>query len=254
MDKIKQIINTGSCDLYDKIKNVNKPIVDLMNIHGVGITKAKQFDFLGYTSIEQLRNSKNISELLNNTQLKGIKYYDDLLKRIPRNEIEKHEKLLKRILSKIDPMAELTIAGSYRRNKRDSGDIDVLLKSNDKKIYNTFINKLKSMSYLVEDLAFGNKKYNGISKLGKNGICRRIDIMYTTPKEYPFAILYFTGSGDFNTKMREHALSLGYSMNEYSLKNSDGSYNDKLNEQQFISENDIFNFLKLKYVNPEDRL
>ena len=31
---------------------------------------------------------------------------------------------------------------------------------------------------------------------------RRIDIMYTSPEEYPFAVLYFTGSAEFNVKMR----------------------------------------------------
>lgn len=30
------------------------------------------------------------------------------------------------------------------------------------------------------------------------GIHRRIDIMFTKPYEYPFAILYFTGSKDHN--------------------------------------------------------
>ena len=61
---------------------------------------------------------------------------------------------------------ELTIAGSYRRGCQDSGDIDVLIKSEDKTTYNKFIEKLKVLKYLVEDLAYGNKKYNGISRLG----------------------------------------------------------------------------------------
>ena len=55
----------------------------------------------------------------------------------------------------------------------------------------------KFVSLNGEVLATGTKKYNGISKLGSKGIPRRIDIMYTKPEEYPFAILYFTGSGDF---------------------------------------------------------
>ena len=36
-----------------------------------------------------------------------------------------------------------------------------------------------------------------------------------TPEEFPFAILYFTGSKTFNTIMRARALELGYSMNEH---------------------------------------
>ena len=46
----------------------------------------------------------------------------------------------------------------------------------------------------------------GLGKINISPCFRRIDIMYTKPEEYPFAILYFTGSGDFNVKMREYAL------------------------------------------------
>ena len=46
----------------------------------------------------------------------------------------------------------------------------------------------------------------GLGKINISPCYRRIDIMYTKPEEYPFAILYFTGSGDFNVKMREYAL------------------------------------------------
>ena len=43
-----------------------------------------------------------------------------------KGEIIQHEKVLKTVLKKVDPNAELTIAGSYRRGKPESGDIDVL--------------------------------------------------------------------------------------------------------------------------------
>ena len=80
---------------------------------------------------------------------------------------------------------------------------------------------------------------------------RRIDIMITKPAEYPFAILYFTGSKEFNTKMRQHALDLGYSMNEYSLTSTEDGTN--IDENQFKVEKDIFKFLHLEYVDPSKR-
>ena len=104
---------------------------------------------------------------------------EDLLKRIPFEEIEKHEVILKNALKKVNKDAELTIAGSYRRRRKDSGDIDVLITSKDKTVYTRFVNKLKKDAYLIEDLAFGRKKYNGVSKVGRDGVGRRIDIMYT---------------------------------------------------------------------------
>ena len=47
--------------------------------------------------------------------------------------------------------------------------------------------------------------------------CRHLDIVETTKEDYPFAILYFTGSGPFNVKMRKNALDQGYSINEYAM-------------------------------------
>jgi DNA polymerase IV (family X) len=51
-----------------------------------------------------------------------------------------------------------------------------------------------------------------IGKLGEYP-ARRLDFLYTSPEEYPFAVLYFTGSKGFNTAMRQRALDLGYSLN-----------------------------------------
>ena len=166
--------------------------------------------------------------------------------------MKKHETFLKRMLNKVNIQnKDLTIAGSYRRNKKESGDIDVLLCSSDKNIYNLFISSLKEFGYLIDDLALGTKKYNGVCKLGNKGTPRRIDIMYTKPEEYPFAILYFTGSGNFNTNMRDIILKKGMSINEYNLK--DNITKNKI-IHPFITEKDIFDFLELDYVEPHQRL
>ena len=143
-------------------------------------------------------------------------------------------------------MQELTIAGSYRRRQKDSGDIDVLLKGTPS-LYKRFITHLEKHGYLFETLAKGTKKYNGMCKLSSCLTFRRIDIMITKPSEYPFAILYFTGSKDFNTLMRQHALDLGYSMNEYSLKHIDTK---KPVDHTFTTEKDIFDYLNYDYVDP----
>ena len=44
----------------------------------------------------------------------------------------------------------------------------------------------------------------GIVKLENKGfnIARHMDIIDTEPEHYPFAVLYFTGSGGFNSMMR----------------------------------------------------
>ena len=246
---IMNIVNTGTCDAYEKIKDVKDAKSDFLEISGVGPKKAGELVKLGFTSIDSIRKAPNLNELLNDKQLIGLKYYEDILERIPQAEIDIHNTYLQGILKKLDPKAEMTIAGSYRRRSKDSGDIDVLLKGTPK-LYKEFIKVLQNDGYLYETLALGTKKYNGMSKLPNHMTFRRIDIMVTKPEEYPFAILYFTGSKDFNTLMRQHALDRGLSMNEYSLKHvSDKSVVDHI----FTSEKDIFEYLDYPYVEPWKR-
>jgi DNA polymerase beta len=246
--KIDQIMKTGSCPLYEKIKGIVDPRDALLKVHGIGPKRANELVKMGINTIDELKEKK---EYLNDKQKIGLRYYDELNKPIPREEIVKHEKHLKTFLKKTDPNAELTISGSYRRNKAESGDIDVLLKSDKKETYTKFIKKLVNQGYLVEQLALGTKKYNGICRLGRKGSGRRIDIMYTTPSEYPFAILYFTGSGDFNQVMRKEVNQKGFTMNEYGIKSSDTG---KKVDYEFSEEKDIFNFLDMEYVEPWQRL
>lgn len=251
-EKIEIIINTGTHPNYENLSNKD-PRKDFMKIYGVGPGKAKELADRGFDSIQSLKNG-NVDDILNEKQLVGLKYYEDILNRIPYTEIQEHEKLLKDSLLKLFPGCELTIAGSYRRKNKTSGDIDILIKSDGKhsgkKILSSFVEQLYAMDYLYESLALGSKKFMGISKITPESIGRRVDIMITTQKEYPFAILYFTGSADFNPKMRQIALDKGYSLNEYSLthlktrKDLDRVFND---------ESEIFKFLDMEYVEPWNR-
>ena len=91
----------------------------------------------------------------------------------------------------------MIIAGSYRREKPSSGDIDVLIRDNrgqGERAYKDLIQKMKDCHYLVDDISYGETKYNGYCRHPSFEHIRRIDIMYTSPKEFPFALLYFTGS------------------------------------------------------------
>ena len=251
LTKIKEIKETGTCSIYEKVKDYKDPKKIFEDIHAVGPKKAKELVDMGFKTIDDLKRSKDIDNILNDKQKLGLKFYDDILSRIPRGEIIEHEKILKKVLKKVDPCAELTIAGSYRRGKSESGDIDVLLKSKDKRTYNKFIDELVKIKYLYpEHLALGPKKYNGLAIIQSCIIYRRIDIMYTTPDEYPFAILYFTGSMEFNAKMRGLTLEKGLSMNEYSLKDSNTK---KVIDHKFNVEKDIFDYLGMKWVEPTDR-
>jgi DNA polymerase/3'-5' exonuclease PolX len=90
---------------------------------------------------------------------------------------------------------------------------------------------------------------------------RRLDIKVYSPEEYPFALLYFTGSGYFNRSMRWWAdkkfrgLSLGDKgfRLQSGARGSSFKHDPRFRGTTFSTEKDIFDFLKLRYVEPEDR-
>ena len=253
MDKIRQILETGTCPSYEKIKNTvdsYSPKAEFLKIHGVGSVQANKLVKAGFKSIDELRRCDTIRTYLNDVQMMGLHYFDDIQARIPYEEIVDHETFLKQMLHQVDPNAELTIAGSYRRKKPDSGDIDLLVKGKTRKTYENFIQLLEEKRYLICTLAKGTKKYMGLGQMEGYSGNRRIDIMYTKPDEYPCAILYFTGSSEFNQRMRKEILDRGLSINEYSLK--DNETKEKV-KHVFHTERDIFDYLGYEYVEPELR-
>lgn len=109
------------------------------------------------------------------------------------------------------------IVGSYRRGKSESGDIDVIITSEDPVVFDKFINQLLEDQIITNVLSRGKTKSLVVSKIPSSKFHRRLDLLYTRPREYPFAVLYFTGSKGFNTVMRGHALKKGFSLNEHGL-------------------------------------
>lgn len=248
-DKIREIIETGSLRAAEKAK-AEYPIElydSLQKIYGVGPVKAKDLvEKEKIKSIADLRTRvARDPKLLNENQKIGLQYYEDINERIPRKEMTAHAKLL---MASLPPTLEGTIVGSYRRQAETSGDIDMLLKGSNG--FKEYIATLKQKHYILETLAEGDKKCLAVSKLTPCSKGRRLDLLVTPKEEYVYAILYFTGSDVFNVAMRRYALTLGYSLNEHTMtptKSDVGLPPDMETEQ------DIFQFLGLQYIEPQDR-
>ena len=241
---IREYLDKGTLDIIEA-ERLN-PANILSDVYGVGPKKAKELVENGVTSISELR--KRQDELLNKVQKAGLKYYEDILERIPRSEIDTYNEIFK---ADVPSTAKYEIVGSYRRGAVDSGDIDVIITSENKSDFKKFIDTLISKRIILEVLSRGDSKCLVIARISTAKYARRVDFLYTTPQEYPFAVLYFTGSKGFNTVMRGHALKHGYSLNEHELtvKSSGEKVHGK-----FVEEKDIFDFLQLQYKTPGERV
>jgi DNA polymerase/3'-5' exonuclease PolX len=83
MDKLNEYEKTGSLRILEREKT--NPINILGDIYGVGPKKAKELVSKGINTIDDLRERQ--TELLNDIQRVGLKYYEQIQERIPRSEI-----------------------------------------------------------------------------------------------------------------------------------------------------------------------
>jgi len=249
---LSEYLETGE---VQKLKDAeNDPKYLFTKVYGIGPKiAAKLVNEHGIQTINELREKQD--DILNNVQKKGLKYYADILARIPRKEIDKYYLKLNKLFTKVKGKdSKMQIVGSWRRKAKTSGDIDIIMSSSNNNVYKNFIDLLIKNKILIEVLSRGKIKTLGISKLTPSSKARRIDFMFTTKEEFPFAVLYFTGSKIFNTIMRKRALDLGYTMNEHGMhhmvKNKKG---DKI-QQKFTDEKSIFEFLGIEWRDPKNRI
>lgn len=243
-------------------RKINKLVDELEQVIGIGkktaIDLAKNKNI---KSVKDLKKKVNSGEINVNDEIKlGLKYHKKYSTEIPRNEMKKHNKLLEKMIKNIDNNLVKKVCGSYRRGKPISHDIDVLIVHPDVKnrvtkentMLPTIIQELKAVGYLVDDMTYKNyvTKYMGFCKIPSLPV-RRIDIRFFPYASYYPALLYFTGSGELNKKMRVVAKKKGFKLNEYGLFKI--LPNDKYKRIKIKSEKDIFDYLDMEFVEPRDR-
>jgi len=252
MEKLEEYQSTGTLELIEREKN--KPEYVLSNVYGIGPIKAKELvEKYGIKNIEELRERQE--EVLNVVQKIGLKYYEDIEQKIPRAEIDEYNNIFAVVFNSVrEDDSAYEIVGSYRRKVQQSNDIDVIITSQNPIVFENFINVLIERKIIVNVLSRGKTKSLVVAKIPESKLYRRVDFLYTKPDEYPFALLYFTGSKGFNTVMRGHALKMGYTLNEHGLsKMVDKKKTEKV-DKFFMNEREIFDFLRLEYKAPQDRV
>eukprot|EP01083_Nonionella_stella_P087209 242522_1 len=113
----------------------------------------------------------------------------------------------------------------------------------------------------LNTLKFGQSSDS--SQKGGPRLARRIDIRFVPHESYPHALLYFTGSDNFNRAMRQHAIEQGFTMNEQGIfpilkevkspAKGHVSVKEKGEPVSCKTEEDIFKVIGWEYVKPADR-
>lgn len=277
MNKIKDYIETGEIKKLQQLKNDPriKASQIFSKILGVGPSTIKNWIAKGITSLDELKKAIKENKIkLNNTQILGLKYYDDLNERIPRNEIT----VIAHQLQQLFPNdSRFVVAGSYRRGLSTSGDVDILV-SVTPEIFRAFEQKIsnhKNSGKLIAIVSRGPERLTFLWKSGDHpdskNMVRQVDILNLSPDHYWAGLLYFTGSWEFNEAMRSYAKGLGLRLNQNGLFRLDKLADKKIfalnygkipgtkisvASTYFIipqSERDIFDALNLQYIEPQDR-
>lgn len=265
--KIQEIISTGELAAAERIRHDSKTSIfnDLIKIHGVGPVKANAIiNYSANGSVKTIRSIADLREavvanpkLLNDVQKIGLKHYEDLMERIPREEMKTHDSIIEKAFKQVNRGFQVTLVGSYRRELPASGDIDVLVclptgTDAQEQLFKDAVKKLQADKYIVDILALGPKKCMAVVKTESGTPARRLDILLTTPEEYPYAILYFTGSDKFNISFRKKTLEKGYSLSEHGAKKVREDVPD-VPPMLIKKEEDIFSFFGIPYVEPKSR-
>lgn len=273
ISRIDEILKSGKLSeikTNKKEEKYAKYIKELQEVYGIGQKTAYNFvSKYNIKSVDALKKAYNEGTIdLPNQIIVGLKYYKVYEENIHRSEIDKISDYLTIKVKAIDKNLDMIICGSYRRLKPFSNDIDVLLshpKVKTKLQLSTesgdgylvkLVRKLKEDKFLLDDLTDKDyeTKYMGFCKLKgdtEKYPVRRIDIRYIPSDSYYTSTLHFTGSAQFNQKIRGLAEQLGYLLNEYGLYQlgADG----KRKRLKINSEKDVFDELGLEYIPPEKR-
>ena len=243
MERIDEILETGKLKQlgdtseYDTLELFQK-------IYGVGAVKAQELYNAGYRGIDELRRDEDKLNLTNAQKI-GLKHFEDINTKIPRAEITKFKKILTKSVKKVSEEIEFEIVGSYRRKAKESGDIDVLFTHpKDIEYLDKILEETTKTGILTDTLSKGKYKYLGVGKIDEK--YRRIDFLYIPYEEYYTALVYFTGSGKFNTEMRQKAKDMGMRLNEHALLKGNKRIPIK-------SEKELFDILGMRYLKPENR-
>ena len=248
-DKLHEMATTGRLEFYEKLKaEFPEGIFGLFDISGLGPKKiAALHKELGVASVADLKRACESGEASKLSGF-GAKTVEKLLESIAFHEAHASEFRAGDVAAIVEQVLEALrdhpnvgraeVCGSYRRGKEVVHDLDFLCASKEPQ---SVIDAFVALPMFVQTLAQGGTK---ASVRTKDGL--QCDLRVVSNAEYPFALVYFTGSKEHNVALRQRCLDRGWSLNEYAITGENPPTN-------IHDERDIHRALGLEFIEPELR-
>lgn len=248
-ERIKEYVRTGHIPIYEALKkSIPEGLLDLLSIPTVGPKTAKLlYEQLKVKNIADLEKAIaahtldglfGIKEKTIENITKGIALCKGGRERMTIAQATLAAEQFLSTLKKLPGILNISVAGSLRRQKDTVRDIDILVATKTpKKVIAAFLKAPE-----VKDvLAAGETKASVRTRSGVQVDCRVV-----SATQFGAALFYFTGSKNFNIKMRQIAIKKGLKINEYGVFRGKNCIAGR-------DEEGIFKLFNLSYIEPELR-
>ncbi|MGD8971613.1 MAG: nucleotidyltransferase domain-containing protein, partial [Desulfobacterales bacterium] len=248
-EKIREIVRTGRLAKLEELENRLPPgLHQVLKIPGLGPRKVKAlYHALNIKGLDDLKRAAREGRVrtIEGFGLKteeGIPKNIDRLsrseKRTPWFTAEAIARTLTEHLKQDQPLADITVAGSFRRRKETVGDLDILISS-------------RNGSAVMKSFT----AYEGVERVISQGDTRasivlrsglQVDLRVVPQESYGAALHYFTGSQAHNIAIRRIGQQKGFKINEYGVFTGSRLTGGR-------TEEDVYASLELPYIEPELR-
>jgi DNA polymerase (family 10) len=247
--KIEEYSETGRMEYYEDLKKEIPPsLLELTGIPNLGPKKIKVlYDELGITNVGELEYACKENRLVvlpgfgEKTQekiLKGIEFVKRHQGEFLFGDVYPAAENIRDKFTTIVKPQFVEVCGSIRRKKEIAKDIDILVGGEDRERISSYF---VSMPEVSEVLLKGDTKTSCRLRSGVE-----VDLRVVSESEFPFALMYFTGSKEHNVRLRGISKKKGWKLSEYGLFEEE-------RPAPLRNEEEIYRALGLAYIPPELR-
>ncbi len=219
-EKIQELLASGQLAALDELlEQVPPSVLALLRVPGLGPKKAAVLhNELAINSLDELQaacESQQVRELkgfgakTEETILKGLDIAAQAEERTRWAEADVVAQELLTHMSEISGIAQMEMAGSYRRGCETIGDLDLLVEADNSEVARQ---RFGSFPGIAEVIVEGGTK---MSIRLNSGL--QIDLRVVPHESFGAALQYFTGSKDHNVVVRGMAKQRGLKVNEWGV-------------------------------------